>query len=397
MAGMPGLRIVDADTHLSEPPDLWTSRAPAKYRDQVPRVVADEHSRGHWVMGDDILLSRAGAASFVDPAGRKRPLFDQDITSGRSIEDVHAASYDARARLELMDELGVYAHVIYPNAAGFAAGNLLQLEDRGLSAAIVSTYNDAVAEWASVDPHRLLPQAMVPFWDIERAVAELERAVTELGLTGFTMAGEPNLAGLPDLTQPAWDPLYEACSDLDVPINIHVGATSFAGTDHGVWPSLSPRASKPVHSVQMELNNSRFMANLLVSDVLLRWPKTKWVSVESGIGWIPYVLERLDYEFFEEFDGFPAPDRPTARELFHRNVYGCFWFEITGPQELLEQVGVDNVLWESDFPHPTCLYPDPVARTLENLAPLPPEHVRKLLQDNAAKLYKIDLAAPAAV
>src|SRR5262249_59017344 len=109
-------------------------------------------------------------------------------------------------------------------------------------------------------------------------------------------------------------------SGLEGHINIHVGAANSAVDHHATaWPSLEPRALKPVNSVQMELANSRFISNLVVSDVLTKWPKLRWVSVESGIGWIPYVLERVDYEYREEFPDLPVPDRPSAREMFRRN------------------------------------------------------------------------------
>ena len=384
------LRVIDADSHYSEPYDLWTSRAPAKYRDQVPQVRADDAGRLRWFLGNSVLFN-AGGASFVNRAGEKVPLSSVDITSGIRWEEIHEASYDAKARLAMLDEMGIWAQVVYPNTLGFAAGALVQQLDRDLSAAIVAMYNDAVAEWQAESDGRLFPQALLPFWDIPAAVKEAER-VKALGLTGVTMAGEPHLGGLPDLGQPDWDPLYEALTDLSLPINIHVGATNIeVHHDEAGWPSLEQRGRKPVKSVQMELANSRFISNLVLSDVLLRWPDLRWVSVESGIGWIPYVLERVDYEYREQFPGLGAPARPPAHEMFRRNIYACFWFEEAGPLRLLDDLGADNVMWESDFPHPTCLYPDPVTRTLAVLRDVDPAVVRKVMQDNAASLYGISL------
>jgi predicted TIM-barrel fold metal-dependent hydrolase len=139
------------------------------------------------------------------------------------------------------------------------------------------------------------------------------------------------------------------------------------------------------------LSNSRFISNICCSDVLIRWPKLNWVSVESGIGWIPYVLERIDYEYREEFVGVEAPELPPALELFQKGVYGTFWFEEAGPLDLIDRIGADNILWETDFPHPTSLYPSPVERSEEKLKDLSPDVIRKIMQDNAAKLYKIEV------
>jgi uncharacterized protein len=386
-----GLKLVDSDSHYSEPYDLWTSRAPAKYRDSVPQVRTDDEGRKRWWLGDRPLFM-AGGASFVNKAGDKTPMHKLDITQGMDWDSIHEASYDAKARLDIMDKLGIWAQIVYPNTMGFAAYALINELDSETGAAIVSVYNDAIAEWQGEGEDRLFPMAVLPFWDIKASVAEVER-IAGMGLRGITMAGNPHLGGLPDLGQPDWEPLYEALSHHGMPINIHVGSTnSTAGDDHNAaWPSLEKRAVKPVNSVQMELNNSRFISNLVVSDVLLKYPDLKWVSVESGIGWIPYVLERIDYEYREQFPGDEAPSRPNAIEMFRRNIYGTFWFEHAGPVLLLDYLGVDNIMWETDFPHPTCLYPSPVERTVEALKDVNPVTIRKIMQDNAVQLYNLPL------
>ena len=391
-----GLKLIDTDTHYSEPYDLWTSRAPAKYKDLVPKVERDDKGDLSWVL-DGKALFFAGGVSFVTKRGNKIGYYSQDITErGNLWDEIHEASYDAKARVKFMDGLGVHAQVVYPNIMSFQMSDLIALEDRDLAYQIVRTYNDAMGEWAAEGAGRLYPMAVMPFWDIKLAAKEAERAANELGLHGVTMSGAPHMAGLPDLGQPDWDPFYEVISDLKLPVNIHVGSMPVAGTqakfsDPVSWPSLPKRATKPVHSVQIELNNSRFISNLVVSDIPQRWPGVKWVSVESGIGWIPYVLERVDYEYLEDFEGDPAPDAPSAFEQFRKVVYGCFWFEKAGPTLLLDYLGADNIMWETDFPHPTCLHPEAVRRSAEALSQVGPENLRKIMQDNAAKLYNIPL------
>jgi predicted TIM-barrel fold metal-dependent hydrolase len=305
-------------------------------------------------------------------------------------DDIHAAASEAKPRVELLDQMGIYTQIVYPNVMGFAAPALVQNLDRELSYTITAIYNDAMAEWQEESGRRLLPQAVLPFWNIEDSVKEAVR-IKELGLTGVTMAGEPHLGGLPDLGTPHWDPLYEALSDLELPIDIHIGASNFSDPAKGnaAWASLPQRAAKPVRSIQTELANSRFISNLCASDLLIRWPKLNWVSVESGIGWIPYVLERVDYEYREEFEEMGPPELPPAKEMFQKGIYGTFWFEDAGPIDLIPRIGADNILWETDFPHPTSLYPSPVERSEEKLKDLDPVVLRKIMQDNAAKLYKI--------
>jgi predicted TIM-barrel fold metal-dependent hydrolase len=140
--------------------------------------------------------------------------------------------------------MGIYTQIVYPNVMGFAAPALVQNLDRELSYTIVAIYNDAMAEWQEESGRRLLPQAVLPFWDIEASVKEAARA-KDLGLTGVCMAGEPHLGGLPDLGTPHWDPLYEAMSDLELPIDIHIGASNFADRPRGTPPG--PRRRDGLH------------------------------------------------------------------------------------------------------------------------------------------------------
>jgi len=387
------MKVIDADTHYSEPHDLWTSRVPASYKEKVPHVSSDGKGGKCWRFnGDDLLFSSAGSASVIRKDGSKAALLDWDIQNGTMpLLQVHPASYDGKARLEIMDQQGVWAHVIYPNVTGFGAHRLMALEDRELAFTILSIYNDAVAELQDESGGRLFPQALIPFWDLDAAVAEVLRATQELKLTGITMSSEPHSAGLPDITDAHWGPLWEVCESLGVPVNFHVGSSEFGkeAFEKGTWPGLDPIRKHVVGCVLLEMHNARVIANLLTSDLLVRYPRLNFVSVESGIGWIPYVLERLEYQLLEtSLDGRVwEQDRPS--DLFRRQVYSCFWFEEAGPSRTLDFIGFDNVMFESDFPHPTCLYPSPVEHALKVLEPWGSEVTRKVMSENASKLYGI--------
>jgi predicted TIM-barrel fold metal-dependent hydrolase len=388
-----GLKVIDADTHYSEPHDLWTSRVPASYRDKVPHVTDNGKGGQCWKFnGGELLFSSAGSASVIRKDGTKSALLDWDIQNGTMpIHEIHPASYDPKARMEIMDQQGVWAHVIYPNVVGFGAHRLIQMEDQDLALQILKIYNDACAEMQEQSGGRLFPQALIPFWDLDRALAEVERAKNELKLTGITMSSAPHSAGMPSIIEHHWDPLWDLCQELKLPVNFHVGSSEFDrdAFTKGTWPGLDPIRTHVVGCVLLEMNNARVLANLLTSDLLVRYPELKFVSVESGIGWIPYVLERLEYQLLEtSLDG-RVWEQPTPTELFHRQVYGCFWFEEAAPSRVLDYIGFDNVLFESDFPHPTCLYPSPVEHAIKVLEPWGPEVQRKVLSENSAKLYGI--------
>jgi uncharacterized protein len=388
------LKVVDADTHFSEPHDLWSSRVPASMHDAFPHVVEHDGQRAWLFDGDAVMSAPAGSGSSVRRDGTKKSFWQYNIEATMSVEEASAAAYDPQARLQMMDRESIWAQVIYPNVAGFAANKMVKLANRKLANAIVSVYNDAVAEMQAGSGGRLFPQALVPFWDIEASVREVARARVELGLTGITMCSEPHAGDLPDLLDRHWDPLWEVCGELGLPINFHVGASEF-GMDafyKSAWPSHDKIRRHIVGAVNIELHNARIMSNLLASDLLDRFPKTKWVSVESGIGWIPYVIERLQYQLTEPLpDGVEMQITPPL-ELFRRQVYACFWFEDIGPSRTLDFLGFDNIMFETDFPHPTCLYPSAVEHGLKVLEPWGPDVQRKVMQDNAARLYGIPIS-----
>lgn len=387
---MADLKIIDSDTHYSEPGDLWTSRVPASMRELVPHMVGNEEDGYAWhVNGDEVLSARAGAGSVINRDGSKVALWDWNIQGGNRLPDVHPASYDVAERLAFMDAQGIHAQILYPNLAGFGGHKLMKLP-RDLARCIVETYNDAMAEMQAQSNERLFPMALTPFWDIELAVAEVERA-SKLGLRGIVTCSEPHSAGFPDIVDRHWDSLWAACTEFAMPINLHVGASEF-GMDafmSGAWPSLEYHRRHVIGSCLIELHNARVLANLLTSDLLVRFPETKWVSVESGIGWIPYVIERLEYQLRDTTPDGRGFDQPMPSELFRRQVYACWWFEDVGPRKLLEDIGVDNIMFETDFPHPTCLYPSAREHALDVLSGWSEEVQRKVLQDNAAKLYRI--------
>jgi predicted TIM-barrel fold metal-dependent hydrolase len=391
-----GIKVIDSDTHYTEPHDLWTSRVSGKMKDLVPHVVRQDNGRDRWLFnGEEVLTPNATTASSILKNGEKDNFWEVDITNGPQIEDVHESSWNIKARVAMMDTMGVHAQIVYPNVLGFGAQRLMKLDNRSLALDICSIYNDAMAEKQADSGNRFFPQALVPFWDVTSSVKEVERAKSKLKLTGIAMCPEPHLIGLPDLQDRYWDPLWEVCQGLDIPINFHIGASpSNEDLFKDVWPSHDRHRRWVIMCALLESNQSRILANLVSGDLLVRFPKTKWVSVESGIGWIPFILERLEYQLYESDPHDPALvdyNRPTPTELFKRQVYSCFWFEKSGPERLLDVIGIDNVLFESDFPHPTCLYPSPVERAFKALEPWGPEAQRKVMGGNAARIYNLPI------
>jgi uncharacterized protein len=383
------LRVIDADTHLTEPHDLWTARAPRTFADRVPRVeMVDGYEA--WTV-DGVFLSRASASSVVRRDGERcrgsdfiRWVFD----------DAHPAAYDVPTRLDVMDELGIWAQVVYPNIAGFGGQRFADVSDEALRLLCVTIYNDAMVEMQEASGGRLFPMGLLPWWDVDASVAEAVR-IAGLGLRGVNTTSDPQLHGLPDLAERAWDPLWEVCSDLALPVHFHIGAseTSFSWFGSSPWPSYHGDQKLAIGSAMMYLTNARVLANIIYSGMLERFPHLAIVSVESGIGWIPFVLESLDHQIAETAPGTMDYLSMAPSEYFRRQMYACYWFEQADVGHTLERLGADHVLFETDFPHPTCLYPDSLSHAAKGLAGVAPDVQRKVLQDNAAALYRIPLPA----
>jgi predicted TIM-barrel fold metal-dependent hydrolase len=381
------LKVIDVDAHITEPDDLWTKRAPAGYVDRVPRVI-DVDGAPTWSI-DGVVLGRAGGGSVIKNDLEKQPGTDF-MRWGPGVS--HPSAYDMTARVEVMDELGLYAQVLYPNAGGFGSQKFADVKDEPLRRLCASIYNEAMIEIQENSGGRLLPMALLPWWDIEGSVIEARRAAND-GFHGITMCSDPQNRGLPDLGERDWDPLWEVLSEEQLSVNFHIGASQSSMTWFGdsPWPSLNDEGKLALGSSMMYLSNARVIANIIYSGVLERFPDLKIVSVESGIGWIPFFLEALDYQRLETMPH--ALDYLTMQpsDYFRRQVYGCFWFETTAIPLVIDNVGIDNLMFETDYPHPTCLYPDPLERVAKALDGLSDEWQRKLLQDNAAKLYRIPL------
>ena len=383
----PDIEIIDSDTHWSEPHDLWTSLAPAKYKDLVPQV-KEHNGRRMWVVNGDIPIAGDSAVSAILPDGEKM-LGLRFLRA--DIERVHAASYDCDARLEIMDSFGISHGIVYPNIGGFGNQNFLRIEDRDLRRACVQIYNDWMSDLQGRSGQRILPMALVPWWDIKDCVAEVERAKT-MGARGIVMCSNPQDSGMPNFAQPDWRPFWEVCEALQMPINFHIGASAgdidWSGTvPYDTWPG---DVKLSLGGAAIFLGQFRWIANLLISDVPERYPGLNFVSVESGIGWLPFLLEALDYQFGETAPEHLAHLKMKPSEYFKRQFYGCFWFESKTLGSAIDELGADQVMFETDFPHPTCLYPDSRNRVREAIAHLDPVVQRKILRDNAARLYKID-------
>ena len=382
------LKVIDTDSHWSEPYDLWTSRAPAKWRERVPQMVERSGKRRWWFDGD-IPIGLPIASSVIDPDGEKitgTAFLDMDT------EVVHRASFDPEARVAMLDHLGIHAQIMYPNVAGFGNQNFLKSPDEALRLLSVEIYNDALAEFQTDTGQRVFGMALLPWWNLDAAVREIERAHAN-GLRGIVTCTNPEEAGLPDMGTKHWDPIWQTCSDLHMPVNFHIGSSKgnmdFFG--RAPWPSFGEERKLAVGSANLFMGNARTVGNLIYSGIPERFPDLKFVSVESGVGWLPFFLEMLDHQLTETAPNELADLSLLPSEYFRRQFFGCFWFERSTIKPTVDFLGNSCLMFETDLPHPTCLYPRDDQSLMDALEGLTSVDVRRILQDNAAELYRIDI------
>ncbi len=380
-----GIKVIDVDTHFTEPHNLWTSRAPAKWKERVPQVKVVDGKR-QWIIDGDRPMGAANPSSVVKPDGAK----SKGIEFLKwEIEEVHPGSYDVKPRLEFMDGEGIWAQIIYPNLLGFGGLRAATL-DPELRLLCTQIFNDAMAEIQEQSGNRMFPMALMPWWDMEATLKEVQRC-HKMGLKGINTNSSPHDHKVPDLGEPHWDPLWELCSDLNLPINFHIGSST-EGIDwfgKAPWPSQSVDRRIALGSTMLFMHNAQVFANIIYSGLLERFPRLKFVSVESGVGWMPFLLETLDYELEEAAPRAKKILTMKPSEYFKRNIYSCFWFEDQGLHNAIRAVGVDNLMFETDFPHPTCLYPNALDHVAHTLGDFDFETRRKLLSTNASRVYSI--------
>jgi predicted TIM-barrel fold metal-dependent hydrolase len=376
--------VIDSDAHLTEPPDVWTSRVPAKYVDAVPHVARDDQGRDVWIMdGAQIAAVGATAPAGFPGAPALRP---------KIFEELHPGAYDAKARLEYLDEAAIWAQVLYPNVAGFGNQKFRMIKDPALQEICIQAYNDFLDEWTSADHRRLIRIASVPFWDVKATVREVERCA-EKGFRGVLFTGEPQRFGLPPIGDTHWDPLWSTAQDAGLPIHFHIGGgeDDMMGPIASRVPAHGPAGAEAFAAAYLFMKNGIQCADLITSGLLPRFPELKFVSVESGIGWVPFVLEAADYSYIgAATSGRHVGDLELPSEGFRRQVYVTFWFEQTAPARLLGDIPMDKILFETDFPHVTCLYGN-IQETIESgIGDLDEEARRMLLWDNASNLYHVE-------
>jgi len=374
-----GIKIVDCDTHFTEPPDLFTSRAPATMKHKVP-VVRRVNGVDRWFVGDRDFGTLGGNVIRAD----------QNKLLGRlafpTIDEGHPCAHEVKPRLKMMDEMGVHAQICFHNSGVTQAGSLMALNDPELALAIIRMFNDAAAERQRESGDRLFTLAHLPLWDQAALEAEARRCV-DIGLKGFTLPDTPERLRIPSFMHDYWTPFLELCNDTGMSLNFHLNAA--IDPTALTWEGFAFEQTLSVVATMFSICNAATLGNWMVSGRLDRHPKLKIGLIESGMGWVPFAIEALEHQFNEMLPVKSKILQRRPKEYFRDHFWCTYWFESVGPKLLLETIGVDKVLFETDFPHPTSLYPGVQEHIVDTLGGYD-DHVRKrVLERNAVELYNL--------
>ena len=393
-------KIVSVDDHVVEPPHLWQTWLPEKFKAAGPRserrgIGSMRHIGGGtyeqtfdesgpqadcWIYEDLVYINKRHVAAVG---------FDRDDMSMSPItyDEMRPGCYDPKARLEDMEMNHVEASLCFPTFPRFCGQTFTEAKDRELALACVKAYNDwMVEEWCGDSDGRLVPLTLIPLWDAELAAAEVRRNA-ERGVRAVCFSEIPPHLGLPSIHSGEWDPFFAACAETTTVVNMHIGSSS-------KMPATSADAPTAVAAALSFGNAMASLTDFLFSGVLVKNPDLRLAYSEGQIGWLPYILERVDavWEDHRAWGGVAdiIPEPPST--YFHRQVWGCFFKDFHGLASL-DVIGDDRVTFETDYPHTDSTWPDTLklAQEMVAVAGLDQETTNKVMRNNAIELYSLDL------
>jgi uncharacterized protein len=361
-------RVISADDHVQEPADTWQARVPVRHKDRAPKVVRTENG-DTWLIDGKPLGAGIGLAV---QAGRK---FEEYSASGFSYDTIRQGSFDPSERLKDMTIDGVDAQVLFPNISLAA---VFGIEDLQLQSACMRAYNDFLSDFCATDPRRLIGVPLIGTDNVEEAVGEMRRVARLPGLKGIILPTYPK--GQP-LNSRVYEPIWTAAEDLAMPVHLHLrtGANTNAltGSDRSAAAHLKNIAT---------LANYEALSMLLFAGVCERHPNLKLVNVESSIGWIGYFLERSDSTYNRHRHWLKLDLAKPPSEYFHRQCY-CTFIEDRVGIAIRHFIGVDNIMWSSDYPHSDTTWPESRKYIAEHFNGVPEDERHRIICGNAQKLY----------
>jgi predicted TIM-barrel fold metal-dependent hydrolase len=389
-------RIISVDDHVVEPPDLWTNRLPSRYADRGPRIrrergaLVGDGPAAAWTLTDDGEWADVWHYDdLVSPFSRLNAAVGMGdlafITT--TFDEIHPGAWIQSERLKAMDENHMDASICFPNTLPrFCGQAFLERDDKELALLCVQAYNDwIIDEWCAGDGKgRLIPLAIVPLWDAELCAAEVRRCAAK-GCFAISFSENPYPLGLPSFHTKAWDPMFTACEETGTVVCMHIGSSS-------KMPQTTPDAPFIVSSTLTFQNAMGSLIDLCFSGTFARFPDLVVAYSEGQVGWMPYVLERMDKLWHERVDnsfGSWLAEPPTT--YLRDRLIACIFDDETGLANR-DRIGMDRITFEVDFPHADSSYPDTlaVATAICAKAGLDDGEIYQLMRGNAIRAFGLE-------
>jgi predicted TIM-barrel fold metal-dependent hydrolase len=354
-------RVIDADGHFMEPQSVWSEYLDSKYHSVAPKGLIDEQGRYRMSVG-----------------GRTSPYLLNTEKAVKGGAKMSAGGHDPAVRLRDMDEEGIEAMVMYTTTGLFFFG----VDSLEVTVALCRAFNNWAHDFCRVNPKRLISSAIMPQMDVHASIAELRRAVGELGLNGAFL--RPNPIGGRTLDNPDWEPFWSLLEELDVPLVLHEGATQdVPQIGNARYQNFVFR-----HMICHPFEQQLALLGLIGSGVLERHPKLRVMIVEAGCGWVPYWIERMDHHAEEWAYALPAKLSLKPSEYFRRQCFVSADGEEKMLPEFISCLGDDNLCFSTDYPHPDHPFHGVVAQIADR-GDLSEASKRKILGENAARAFKL--------
>jgi predicted TIM-barrel fold metal-dependent hydrolase len=378
---MDDMILVSIDDHFIEPPDMWKNHVPAKWADQVPKVVHNKETGvDEWVFQGNATSTPFGMAATVGWTS------DQWGFNPGSYSELRPGCFDVHERVRDMNANGVLASMNFPTMAGWNARTFAEGENKELGLVMLQAYNDwVIDEWCAAYPGRFIPLCLVPMWDPELAAEEVHR-VAKKGCRSISMLETPHANGYPSFLSGYWDPMIKACSDDNVVLSLHIGAG---------FEVIRRAPEAPIdHLMVLACQISAITAqDLLFGPTLRQFPDLKVALSEGGIGWIPFYLDRVDRHYTNQgwlhheadFGG------KLPSEVFREHILACY---ISDPSGLLlrDRIGTDIIAWECDYPHTDTTWPESPEFAWKEFqdAGCSDEEIHKIGWENSCRFFSWD-------
>ena len=374
---MAGYRVISSDNHVVEPPDLWTSRADAKFKDRVPQVVREESGADWWYCdGYKVVPIQIGTQTGVRFEAPEELSLDRD-----TFDDVRLGGYIPEEHVKDMAIDGIDTSILYPTTGLL----LYSVPDGELLTHTFKIYNDWVAEFCGANPKILKGIAMLNVDDVKEGVLELERCA-KMGFVGAMITVYPPAERPYSL--PIYEPLWAAAQDLQIPLSLHI-ATNRPGPGQEFQNLLS---TPPWFLSDVDHWVRESIGQMIFTGVFERYPKLQVGSVEMELSWVPHFLDRIDYTYTQrqiEFAPYRFKEDMLPSDYFHRNVFLGFQEDALGIR-LRDIIGVDSLLWGGDYPHPESTFPKSHEILDHILSECTEEEKAKIAAGNSVRVYNLN-------